>query len=106
MWIDLIAYSAAAVLLVPVAVVCIECLAAFLPAKREESREKREERGTAAVLVPAHDEEEGVGRTIESIKRDLRDGDRVVVIADNCSDSTAHIARNCGAEVVERFDDN
>src|SRR6266542_1378521 len=106
MWIDLIAYSAAAVLLVPVAVVCVECLAAFLPANRDQSREQRQERGSAAVLVPAHDEQEGVGRTVESIKRDLRDGDRVVVIADNCSDSTARVARNCGAEVVERFDDN
>jgi cellulose synthase/poly-beta-1,6-N-acetylglucosamine synthase-like glycosyltransferase len=34
----------------------------------------------------------------------LRGGDQVMVVADNCEDATADIARQCGALVVERRD--
>jgi cellulose synthase/poly-beta-1,6-N-acetylglucosamine synthase-like glycosyltransferase len=57
-----------------------------------------------AVLMPAHDEAEGIGRTIESILPQLRDTDRLVVVADNCSDETAQRAREAGATVIERQD--
>jgi cellulose synthase/poly-beta-1,6-N-acetylglucosamine synthase-like glycosyltransferase len=59
---------------------------------------------SVAVLMPAHDEAEGVGRTIESILPQLRDTDRLVVVADNCSDETAKRAREAGATVLERHD--
>ena len=56
------------------------------------------------VAIPAHNEEKLVGRTIESILQceyppHLRE---VVVIADNCSDATAHVARLHGAQALER----
>jgi len=38
------------------------------------------------------------------IKAQLRDGDRLVVVADNCSDRTGEIAEATGAEVVYRSD--
>lgn len=58
------------------------------------------------VLIPAHDEEAGIWATLASISRcaypaQLR---RIVVIADNCSDGTARVAREAGAEVWERSD--
>jgi cellulose synthase/poly-beta-1,6-N-acetylglucosamine synthase-like glycosyltransferase len=58
------------------------------------------------VIVPAHDEAQGIGRTVSSLLRvdwppEKR---RVVVVADNCSDSTASIARAAGATVMERND--
>src|SRR5690606_34058067 len=34
----------------------------------------------------------------------MPEGGRVLVVADNCSDATAAVARRLGAEVVERFD--
>lgn len=34
----------------------------------------------------------------------LAHGDRLLVVADNCSDATAAVARTCGAEVIERND--
>jgi cellulose synthase/poly-beta-1,6-N-acetylglucosamine synthase-like glycosyltransferase len=58
------------------------------------------------VVVPAHDE----AGTIEGILASLalldwpKDAYRVVVVADNCADSTALIARNLGAHVLERSD--
>ena len=59
-----------------------------------------------AVLVPAHDEELLIRRTLDSIQsmlypRALTD---VYVIADNCADKTAEIARTIGVQVLERHD--
>ena len=60
-----------------------------------------------AVLVPAHDEEELVGRCVASLRAQTypASGCRIVVIADNCADRTAEVARGAGAEVLERRDD-
>ncbi|HXX68752.1 MAG TPA: glycosyltransferase family 2 protein, partial [Polyangiaceae bacterium] len=58
------------------------------------------------VVVPAHDEERGIGATVASLLEadypaDLR---RVVVVADNCGDATAAKAAEAGALVFERRD--
>ncbi|MGE3818784.1 MAG: glycosyltransferase family 2 protein [Isosphaeraceae bacterium] len=57
-------------------------------------------------VVPAHNEESGVAETVRSLlgvdyPRDRFD---LTVIADNCDDATADVARKAGAHVVERFD--
>jgi cellulose synthase/poly-beta-1,6-N-acetylglucosamine synthase-like glycosyltransferase len=56
------------------------------------------------VLVPAHNEAEVIGATLADIIPQLSSCDRLVVVADNCTGSTAAIAREAGAEVVERTD--
>ncbi|WP_426562806.1 glycosyltransferase family 2 protein [Angustibacter sp. McL0619] len=56
------------------------------------------------VLVPAHDEEAVLAQTLISLARQTRPPDRVVVIADNCTDGTVRIAREHGVEVVETVD--
>jgi cellulose synthase/poly-beta-1,6-N-acetylglucosamine synthase-like glycosyltransferase len=60
-----------------------------------------------AIVIPAHNEEEGIATTIASCLAIDYEPDRftVFVIADNCSDATATAARIAGATVVERFDD-
>ncbi|HXM55272.1 MAG TPA: glycosyltransferase family 2 protein [Candidatus Dormibacteraeota bacterium] len=60
-----------------------------------------------AVLVPAHDEQELVGRCVASLfdQSYPRSRYRVVVIADNCTDRTAALARAGGAAVLERWDE-
>jgi cellulose synthase/poly-beta-1,6-N-acetylglucosamine synthase-like glycosyltransferase len=59
-----------------------------------------------ALLVPAHDEEAMIGRLLESTRvLDYPTGGyEVYVVADNCTDRTAEIARAAGAQVEERFD--
>lgn len=57
-------------------------------------------------IIPAHNEEAVVGNLVESLKnqdypKDLYD---IYVIADNCTDNTAQVAREKGAIVYERFD--
>lgn len=60
-----------------------------------------------AVVVPAHNEATDIAATVQSILgSDYPSARRrVLVVADNCSDDTASIARVAGAEVLERFDD-
>ena len=60
-----------------------------------------------AFVVPAHNEAFGISETIASLRAvDYpRHCFRVIVIADNCSDDTAAVARTAGAQVIERHDD-
>jgi cellulose synthase/poly-beta-1,6-N-acetylglucosamine synthase-like glycosyltransferase len=57
------------------------------------------------VLIPAHDEEPVIARCLEAVKADARPGDRILVVADRCSDTTAAIAHRAGALVLERGPD-
>ncbi len=52
------------------------------------------------VLIPAHNEETGIAETLHSLQTQTLVPDRVVVVADNCTDATEEIARAAGAEVV------
>ena len=45
-----------------------------------------------------------LANTLAAINAQLRKGDRILVVADNCDDATAAIARHGGAEVVARND--
>jgi cellulose synthase/poly-beta-1,6-N-acetylglucosamine synthase-like glycosyltransferase len=58
------------------------------------------------VVVPAHNEEAGIVRTVSSLlSMDWpRTQFRVLVVADNCTDATASVARAAGALVLERKD--
>ncbi len=56
-----------------------------------------------AVLMPAHDEAQGIVATLQGLWPALRSQDQILVVADNCSDETAVLARSAGATVVERF---
>jgi 1,2-diacylglycerol 3-beta-glucosyltransferase len=58
-------------------------------------------------LVPAHNEEQLITHCVRSlVAMDYpRESRRIVVIADNSTDATARLAREAGAECVERFDD-
>jgi len=51
------------------------------------------------VLVPAHDESATIAATLESLWAQERPPERVVVVADNCTDDTADVARRGGADV-------
>lgn len=52
-----------------------------------------------AVLIPAHDEAAGIGATIANVLPQLLAGDRLLVIADNCSDDTAAVARQAAGQI-------
>lgn len=82
----------------------LETVYAFLPTVPVQRTTRKAER--IGVLVPAHNEEAGLAATLATLTPQLRSQDRLIVIADNCTDATASIARNAGAIVLERQDLN
>lgn len=57
-------------------------------------------------IIPAHNEQSVISNLIESLKAQTYDKNLydIYVIADNCTDNTAKIAKEAGAIVYERFD--
>lgn len=82
-------------------VLLIECIAALLPLNEGSTEESLDIK--VGILVPAHNEAAVIGSTLMSIKPQLLPSHRLVVVADNCSDETAKIARSMGATVIERY---
>ncbi|MHA6126721.1 glycosyltransferase family 2 protein [Pseudomonas fluorescens group sp. PF-1] len=87
----------------PVCVLFVQVLLAWLPARSLPSA--KSSRPRVAVLVPAHNESSVIVATLKTIGPQLLEGDRLLVVADNCADDTAALARAAGAEVVERSND-
>ena len=76
---------------------------AWLPGKKEALQAPMHR---FAVLIAARNEEAVIGKLIDSIKAQSYPGRlvKIFVAADNCTDSTAEVARSHGAEVYERYD--
>src|SRR4051812_41266503 len=98
---DWILIAFALLVAIPFATLAVESLASLLPVSR---RSLPDERPACAILVPAHNEEAGIAATIRNLLPQLAPGDRIVVVADNCTDATEAVARTAGADVVNRSD--
>ena len=61
-------------------------------------------RFSSIILIPAHNEEDVIHLTISSLQSHLTEKDQIVVVADNCTDSTIAICQSLGVRVVERYD--
>ena len=90
----------------PLALACGYLLLLTFASARTDSPPLSARRLRFDLIVPAHNEERGIGATVQSLlavdwPADLR---RVLVVADNCEDATAAQARTAGAEVLERVD--
>lgn len=103
--------AAAAVTTVPCLVFAAECFAASDPPEpggrdgkllkgRDEIRSAPRPR--IAVVIPAHNEAASIERVVRKVKAQLLESDRLLVVADNCTDETAVLAAAAGAEVAER----
>ena len=90
------------VLAIPVLFLTIQVIAAIFLHKSSNASLKNGARPKVVVLIPAHNESIVIAETIKSILPQLLNEDRLVVVADNCIDDTALIAKNLGADVIER----
>lgn len=97
----------------PVLYLCIISVSAILTAKRRRAKSAplsstAEDAGfTFAILIPAHDEEAILATLLESLANLVYPKNQysVYVIADNCTDATARVARETGwVKVYERFE--
>jgi cellulose synthase/poly-beta-1,6-N-acetylglucosamine synthase-like glycosyltransferase len=102
-FISWLAIATALLVSIPTVVIFIEIIAAVtLPARASVPQTQRRPR--IAVLVPAHNESRWLLPTLTDIKANLISGDRLLVVADNCTDDTADVAVAGGAELVIRND--
>jgi GT2 family glycosyltransferase len=102
MWADVLVL----VLALPVVVACGYLLVLTLLSGDKPAPPQVAPRLKFDIIVPAHNEEAGIARTVTNLSAvdypvALR---RILVVADNCSDSTADRAREAGATVLVRFD--
>jgi 1,2-diacylglycerol 3-beta-glucosyltransferase len=101
---------AACVLLLAIAVPAVTACAYLLVltalSQRLEPMSPRSRTLKFDIIVPAHNEASVIERTVSSLlKIDWPpDEFRILVIADNCTDQTAALARAAGASVLERQD--
>ena len=100
---DTLALVVTSLVLLASAILALECLAACLPARRRRFRMVRSPR--TVVLIPAHDEEACLPAALRTIEPELEEGDQALVVAHNCSDRTAMVARAMNASVLEVRDD-
>lgn len=84
-----------------VGLLLLQALGAALPVPAVSLASRR---APLAILIPAHNEAAGIARTLNALLPQLQKGDRLLVVADNCSDDTAAVAAGCGAEVTVRND--
>ena len=102
-----------AMLLLPCGVLLLQVTAALLPAQRGASSKQTEPASsvspapTVCLLMPAHNEALGIAKVLMDLLPQLEQGVRLLLVADNCTDDTANIARGLTAdypqlEVVER----
>jgi cellulose synthase/poly-beta-1,6-N-acetylglucosamine synthase-like glycosyltransferase len=97
--------AVASLLAVPVFIFLVEVFAAVgLPQRQWPSPAAKYTDGGVTVLVPAHNESAGLLPTLEDIKAQLRPADRLLVVADNCTDDTGAVAAVAGADVISRHD--
>ncbi|MCZ2404899.1 glycosyltransferase family 2 protein [Paenarthrobacter sp. Z7-10] len=61
---------------------------------------------TVTVLIPAHNEEASLAGTIASLLSQSHRPERVIVVADNCTDATVEVAQRGGVEVLESVDNS
>ncbi|GAC1353823.1 MAG: glycosyltransferase family 2 protein [Ktedonobacteraceae bacterium] len=103
-----IVFVAEVVIACPVVYLCILSLSALIAVKRRSTKENSDKpaRTNFAILIPAHNEEGILGTLLGSLSlldypKDLY---TIYVIADNCTDTTATLAREVGGiRVYERF---
>jgi cellulose synthase/poly-beta-1,6-N-acetylglucosamine synthase-like glycosyltransferase len=100
---EALAWIVALAAALPCFVFFVECLLGSLVPLRKRGT-GAEPRPRTAVLVPAHNESAGITPTVQGLTAQLGPGDRVVVVADNCTDDTAEVAARSGVTVIQRSD--
>ena len=79
----------------------------FIAYLKKDKPEPPEKENRLAVLISARNEEAVIQRLIGSLKEQSYDASRyeIFLVADNCTDFTATVAREQGITVYERFDE-
>jgi cellulose synthase/poly-beta-1,6-N-acetylglucosamine synthase-like glycosyltransferase len=100
---EVIFAGASLALLLPTGVLLAEIVAASW-SDRTEPPPMPAHRPRLAVIVPAHNEASLIFDTVKGLLSQMNSADRLIVVADNCTDETFEIAASAGVEVLTRRD--
>lgn len=89
------------ILLLPITVLFLECLSAVI-ASFQASSDLPKSDPSIAILIPAHNEEKQIKRTLLPLIEAINQPKNIIVIADNCEDETAKLAGQMQVTVLER----
>ncbi len=104
MMLDSLAWLIVAIPLALLSILMIELTCGVLARRAGGQSPVPLRRSTAAILMPAHNEAGGIARIIAKLRPSLDETIHLIVVADNCTDDTAQLAREAGATVIERHD--
>ena len=93
-------------LALPATAVCLYLFLFTLLSHRSAKAPRSSRRLCFDIIVPAHNEATVITNVVANLRKIdwPTEGYRIMVIADNCSDNTAALARAAGAKVLERHD--
>ena len=102
--------SIAGIIVIAVSAVSFEVIASLmsisprrrlLTSLRQQNSSVQDSPSQVIVLIPAHNEEFSLPTTLTALMQQSQAPDRVIVVADNCTDATVSIAREMGVECFE-----
>ncbi len=104
-WFELVVAAAIVAATMPLLLeLILSCVGGLLPGRDSRRQQAALFEGHIAILIPAHNEEQLVGRTVASILAavagDPLHASDVAVVAHNCTDGTEERARAAGARVI------
>lgn len=89
----------------PVVFFCIEVAVGVFAREKSVSQAETKDDISSVIIIPAHNEARVISETLNTLLTEADTPvDRILVVADNCSDDTAQLARTAGVDVIERED--
>ncbi len=100
-FLSILCWTVAVIAFLPALIFFVETAASFLPTRKAASGPRN---CAMTIIVPAHNESEHIRPTLRNLREQMKERDRLIVVADNCTDDTADVAASEGAETLERTD--
>ncbi len=102
---EILAFIITLTVSVPLFIVASQCLVAlWVSPKSSLDTSPKADNVSYKILMPAHNEARIIQQTLKHLLNELPDNDpkNLILIADNCTDNTADLARAMGVAVLER----
>ncbi|WP_188149400.1 glycosyltransferase family 2 protein [Teredinibacter waterburyi] len=98
-------YLLAIALTIPALLFVTQCIGAAFSRQHSEAENEQQQNYNLKIIIPAHNEAACLDATLSSLIPQLKSATDIVLVADNCADETADIARAAGCTVLERQHD-
>ncbi len=105
MWLELVLIIISFFLSIPLLIISCELVISLLHKPLASNLDKEEFSEAYTILMPAHNEGSIIQKTLSVLVQQGVSVNNIVVVADNCTDSTAEISRKIGVTILERIND-